>query len=157
MTRHTPAHGDLGAIIRQARHLVLDFDGALCTLYTSEARRQAADQLRAMLPAHHDHGSGIATTDDPLAVLEYMATIGQKLAKEAEAELTRQELAAVATARATGYSQDLITTAREGNRTVAIISRCSADTVHTYLDRASLSEQVHLVIARTAQHPAVTW
>lgn len=157
MTRPNPAHGDLGAIIRQARHLVLDFDGVLCTLYTGEARHQAADQLRAMLTARNEHGSDIAASDDPLAVLEYMATIGRELAEEAEAELTRQELAAVPTAQAMGYSHDLITTAREGNRTVAIISRCSADTVHAYLDRASLRGQVALVVARGTPHPVVTW
>jgi len=47
---------------------------------------------------------------DPLAVLAYAATISAEIASQAEAELTRQELTAAATAQPTGYSHDLIAT-----------------------------------------------
>jgi beta-phosphoglucomutase-like phosphatase (HAD superfamily) len=154
MTTPTPSHVALDAVIRQARNLVLELDGTLCTLYA----HHPADQLRAILAASTaEIPAKIASSDDPLTVLAYAATVSPELASQAEAELTRQELTAAATAHPTGYSHDLVTSAREGNRTVAVISTCSADAVRAYLTGASLDEHVALVVARVSPHPVATW
>jgi len=154
MTIPTPPYAALDDILRRARHLLLDFDGPVCTLYAHEPARLAADRLRAILAAHTpDQPGTIAATADPLAVLAYAATVSFELAQEAEAELTRCELDAAATAQPAGYSHDVITSAREGHRTVTVISACSARAVHAYLDRASLDELVDLVIGRAGDAP----
>jgi beta-phosphoglucomutase-like phosphatase (HAD superfamily) len=154
MTIPTPPYAALDGIRRRARHLLLDFDGPFCTLYAHEPARQVADRLRAILATHNaEIPTAIATTADPLAVLAHAAAIDPELAEQAEAELTRCELNAVATAQPTGYSHDVITSAREGHRTITIISTCSARAVHAYLDRASLDELVGLVIGRTGNAP----
>jgi len=149
MTNPTTPDATLDDIIRQARHLLLDFDGPVCTLYAHQPERLAANQLRAILTEHAvSIPENIATTSDPLAVLAYAAATSPELAQRAEAELTRSELSAVATAQPAASSHDLISSARESHRTITIISTCSAQAVRAYLDRASLDEQVNLVIGR---------
>jgi beta-phosphoglucomutase-like phosphatase (HAD superfamily) len=157
MTIPTPPYAALDGILRRARHLLLDFDGPLCTLYAHEPARQAADRLRAILATHTPEiPTAIASTADPLAVLAHAAAISPELAEQAEAELTRCELNAAATAQPTGYSHDVIASAREGHRTITVISTCSARAVHAYLDRASLDELVGLVVGRTGDAPDPT-
>jgi beta-phosphoglucomutase-like phosphatase (HAD superfamily) len=157
MTTPTPPDAALHAIIRQASHLVLDFDGTICTLYARQTAQQTADQLRTIITSTAEIPGNVRASGDPLAVLAYAATISPEIAERVEAELTRQELSAVTTAQPTGYGHDLITSAREGNRTVTIISTCSADAVRSYLERASLDEQVACVCARVSGGTAPSW
>lgn len=154
MTNPTPPYAALDGILRRARHLILDFDGPVCSLYAHEPARLAADGLRAMLAAHTPElPSAVATTADPLAVLADAAGISPQLAEQADAELTRYELSAAATAQPAGYSHDVIASAREGHRTITVISTCSARAVRAYLDRASLDELVGLVNRPHRQRP----
>jgi beta-phosphoglucomutase-like phosphatase (HAD superfamily) len=157
MTTPTPPDAALNTIIRRASHLVLDFDGTLCTQYTRQPSQQTADQLRAIITSAADIPGNVRASGDPLAVLAHAAGISPEIAERVEVELTRQELSAVTTAQPTGYSHDLITSAREGNRTVTIISTCSADAVRSYLERASLDEQVACVCARVSGGTAPSW
>jgi len=133
MTIPTPPYAALDGILRRARHLLLDFDGPICTLYAHKPVRLAADRLREILAAHLPEApAAVATTADPLAVLAYAAGISPELAEQADAELTRYELSAAATAQPAGYSHDVIASAREGHRTVTVISTCSDGAVHAY-------------------------
>jgi len=154
MTIPTPPYAALDGILRRARHLLLDFDGPVCTLYADESARLAADRLRAILATHNaEIPAAVATTADPLAVLAHAAAISPELAEQAEAELTRYELSAAATAQPAGYSHDVIASAREGHRTITVVSTCSARAVSAYLDRASLDELADLVVGRTGDAP----
>lgn len=149
MTIPTPQYAALDGILRRAKHLILDFDGPVCSLYHRQPPGQAADQLRAVLAEHRvPIPEPIATTVDPFAVLVHAATISPDLGRQAEAQLTRCELSAVPTAQAAGYIHDVASSAREGNRTVTVISTYSADTVRAYIDRASLNELIGVVIGR---------
>jgi beta-phosphoglucomutase-like phosphatase (HAD superfamily) len=94
-------------------------------------------------------------TAGPLAVLAHAATISPELGRQAEARLTRCELSAVATAQPAGYSHDVVSNAHEGQRTITVISTCSAHAVRAYLDRASLNGLVGLVIGRADSVPHV--
>ncbi|MDQ2873944.1 MAG: hypothetical protein M3Y33_03655 [Actinomycetota bacterium] len=149
MTNPPLPHAALDSVLSRARHLLLDFDGPVCALYTRKPEPPVADQLRAILAASgHELPATVAGTADPFTVLAYAASLGTQLARQAEAELTWQELTAVPTARPAGYSHDLISSAREGHRTITVISTCSAHAVRAYLDRASLTDLVALVIGR---------
>ena len=149
MTNPPAPYAALDGVLSQARHLLLDFDGPVCTLYTRKPEPPAADQLRSILTASGaEIPAEIAGTADPLAVLAYAATLGTQLARQAEAQLTRQELAAATTARPAGYSHDLISSARESRRTVTVISTHSAHAIRAYLDLASVTDLVALVIGR---------
>jgi beta-phosphoglucomutase-like phosphatase (HAD superfamily) len=149
MTSPPAPYAALDGVLSQVRHLLLDFDGPVCTLYTRKPEPPVADQLRTILAASGTEiPRAVAESADPFAVLAYSATCGTQLARRAEAELTRQELIAVKTARPAGYSHDLISSAREGRRTVTVISTHSAHAVRGYLDRVTLTDLVALVIGR---------
>lgn len=154
MTEPIPPFATLDDILRQARHLLIDFEGPLCSLYP-HSPTLAADRLRALLTAEGIQLPDlIAETTDPLAVVVHAANVRPDLARQAEAELTSIELSAVPAAQPTGHAHDVISSARESGRGVTIISTCSAAAVNAYLTRVSLTELVDLVVARTGNIPA---
>src|ERR1019366_2913687 len=100
MTIPTPPYAAMDGILRRTRHLILDFDGPVCTLYARKPARLAADRLREILAPHiREIPSAVATATDPLAVLAYAAGISPQLAEQADAELTRYELSAAVPAQ----------------------------------------------------------
>lgn len=157
MNEPAPPIAALDNILHQAQHLLIDFDGPICTLFP-RFPALPADYLRALLTAQGiQFPEPIATTADPLAVLTHATTIRPELAAQAEAELTEFEVRTVPTAQPTGDAHDLITSARESGRTVTIISTCSASAVSTYLAHASLADPVGLVQARTPDSPGAAY
>jgi beta-phosphoglucomutase-like phosphatase (HAD superfamily) len=154
MNDPAPPFAALDGILRQTRHLLLDFDGPVCDLWAAHPTALAADRLRKLLTDENlQLPETIAATADPLAILSYAATISPDLAATAEADLTDLELSAVPTAQPAGYAHDVITSAPASGRTVTVISSCSARAVNTYLARNSLDGQVELVVARTTHEP----
>ena len=154
MTLPSQSDDALDAILSRARHLILDFNGPVCQLYTDQSEHLAADQLRAILARHHTGiPEAIAAATDPLAILAYAAAANPQLAEELDAELTRREYTAALTAQPAGYSHDLISSAREGHRTITVISTSSDIAIRAYLHTASLDEQVTAVIGRTGPSP----
>lgn len=154
MTEPIPPFTALDNVLRQARHLLIDFEGPICTLYP-HSPTLPADRLRALLIAQgFQLPDLIAETADPLAVVVHATNVRPELARQAEAELTSIEFEAVPSAQPTGYAHDVITSARESGRTVTVISTCSAAAVNAYLAHASLTELVDLVVARTEGIPA---
>ena len=114
-------------------------------------RRPAAEALRRQRPMPDD----IARSPDPIQVFAYAATISTDLAARVEAEMTDQELAAVATAAPTPYVHEVVTACRDSGRSVAVVSNNSARAVHAYLDRHGLDDRIGLVVARTDHDPAL--
>jgi beta-phosphoglucomutase-like phosphatase (HAD superfamily) len=154
MNDPAPPFAALDDILRQTRHLLLDFDGPVCDLWAGHPAALAADQLRKLLTDQDIQlPDTIATTADPLAVLSYAAAVSPDLTATAEADLTDLELSAVPTAQPPGYANDAITSARASGRTVTVISSCSERAVNAYLARSSLDGQVGLVVARTTHEP----
>ncbi len=147
---------DPGQLIRAARALLLDFDGPVCDLYAGYPAATAAGHIRQAITASGiqipEH---IAGTSDPLEIFTWTATISPQLAAQAEAEMTRQELAAITTARPTPYVHDLVTSARESGRTVAIVSNNSEQAVRAYLTRHGLDDRIDTIAARTSPDPAL--
>jgi len=150
-----PAAAAIDGALGRARHLFLQFDGPVCDLHANQPQTAAADRLRAVLTAHDVQiPAAIADTSDPLDVLAYAADINRDLGAEADAELTRYETSAAATAIPAGYVHDTIASARESGRTVTIISTCSAQAMHAHLAPNSLDHQVEGVIGRDSYLPS---
>jgi beta-phosphoglucomutase-like phosphatase (HAD superfamily) len=137
-------------------YLLLDFDGPVCDIFAGHPDHAVADELRKIIA---NQGIGmtaeIAATPDPIAVFIYAAAISHDLAARVEAELTQQELIAVATARPAGYVHDVTSCCHESGRTLAVVSNNSGQAVRAYLQHHGLDDQVDLVIARTSPDPAL--
>ncbi len=155
MTGPIPAASDLDTILARTRHLLLDFDGPICSIFAGLPAATVADRLRKLFGNHAQMPDDIASTPDPLEVFAYAATISEDLAARVETEMTDLELAAVATAAPTPYVHEVVTACQNSGRSVAVVSNNSARAVHSYLARHGLDDRISLVVARTHHDPAL--
>ena len=155
MTSPTPAASDLDTILARTRHLLLDFDGPICSVFAGLPSATIAARLRKLLGDPAQLPDQIARTEDPFAVFAHAATISEDLAARVEAEMTDQELAAVPTAAPTPYVHEVVTACQNSGRSIAVVSNNSARTVHAYLTRHGLDDRISLVIARTTHNAAL--
>ena len=150
-----PSEDKLGAIIARTRHLLLDFDGPICSIFAGLPAPVVADRLRKIIPSYIQIPRNIADSPDPMEVFIWSATISDELAARIEAELTEQEVAAVASAEPTPYVHEVVTACRESGRSLAVVSNNSARAVNAYLTQHSLQDRIGLVIARTDHDPTL--
>jgi phosphoglycolate phosphatase len=155
MTSPTPPESDLDTIVSRTRHLLLDFDGPICSIFAGLPAATVADRLRKLFGDQTQLPNEIARTPDPIEVFAYAATISDDLAARVETEMTHQELAAVATAAPTPYVHEVVTACQNSGRSIAIVSNNSAVAVHSYLARHGLDDRISLVVARTNHDPAL--
>jgi len=143
-------------ILTPAHHLLLDFDGPICDVYDGLPAATVAERLRKLFS---DQSSplpdNVASSEDPLEVFAYAATIGPELAARVEAELTGLEETAVATAKPAAYVHEVVTSARESGRSVAVVSNNSERAVNSYLTQHGLDDRIDLVVARTSHNAAL--
>jgi phosphoglycolate phosphatase len=151
----SPPGSDLDTIVSRTRHLFLDFDGPICSIFAGLPAATIADRLRKLFGDHAQLPDKIASTADPLEVFAYAATVSEELVARVETEMTDQELAAVATAAPTPYVHEVVTACQDSGRSVAVVSNNSAAAVHSYLARHSLADRISLVIARSNHDPAL--
>jgi len=136
-------------IIKGTRHLLLDFDGPVCSLFAGIGAPTVAGQLRETLTS-----AGITLpekaheTDDPLEVLRLAATISPDAAVSAQQLLTAFETRAVPTAQPTPGSANLIIAARQTGRTVTIVSNNSGAAIAAYLADHQLTRFIRAIVAR---------
>ena len=146
----------LDQIIRRTRCLLLDFDGPICDIFAGHPAPAVAEQLRKLITSQGIQlPADIARTADPIEVFAYSATIGPDLAAKVEAEMADQEVAAVPTARPAPYVHDVVISARESGRTVAVVSNNSERAVRAYLDQHGLDDRIDYIAARTSPDPAL--
>lgn len=146
----------LAALLAEARVLLLDFDGPVCSVFAGLPAATIAKQLRGLLWRHGialpDH---LMEQDDPHEILRYTGTLGRdELTRAVEDALTAAEITAARLARPTPYAREVIVAAHETGRSVAIVSNNAADAVRTYLDAHRLSRHVHPVVGRPYADPA---
>ena len=155
MTTPTPPGSDLDTIVSRTRHLLLDFDGPICSIFAGLPAATVADRLRKLFSDHTRLPDEIARTPDPIEVFAYAATISDDLAARVETEMTDQELAAVATAAPTPYVHEVVTACQDSGRSVSVVSNNSSRAVHSYLARHGLDDRISLVVARTEHDPGL--
>jgi phosphoglycolate phosphatase len=144
----------LGEIIAQTRHLFLDFDGPICSIFAGLKPETVASKLCDLITGQGiTPPSAIAAASDPFEVFTWAATISPALAADVEAAMTDLEVAAVPTAEPTRGTHAVIASAHESGRTVSVVSNNSERAVRAYLARHALNGPVSIVIARTSPDP----
>ena len=148
----TPSGGEgLDAIIARTRWLLIDFDGPICSIFAGLPAPSVADHLRKVIASQSVQvPKEIERTPDPMEVFAFAGTVSPELATRVEAELTKQEVAAVATAEPTPYIHDVLAACRESGRITAVVSNNSERAVQTYLARHGLDDRTGPVFARTS-------
>jgi phosphoglycolate phosphatase len=145
-----------GDLLAQARALLLDFDGPVCSVFAGITDHVVADQLRGILAdgGHTNLPKTVATSNDPFDVFRYAATLGQDEARYVEAAFTAHEVEAIPTATPTAGAHDLIQTWHQSGRPLAIVSNNSTTAIGVYLDLYGLRPSVDAIAARTNAEPA---
>ena len=141
-------------IIKGTRHLLLDFDGPVCSIFAGIGADNVARQLRdTLLTAGFTLPDGAEQTDDPLEVFRLAASVSPDAAMAAQQLLTAFETRAVPTAKPTRGSADLIITAARTGRTVTIVSNNSGAAIAVYLADHRLTGYIRAVVARDDHDP----
>ena len=144
----------LRQIISGTRHLLLDFDGPVCSIFAGTPAPDVARRLREALQVMDYRLPGHAQADtDPLEVFREAAKISPDAAATAQQLLTSFEVRAVPTARPTRGSADLIITACRTGRTVTIVSNNSGAAIAAYLDDHRLTGYIKGIVARDDHDP----
>jgi phosphoglycolate phosphatase-like HAD superfamily hydrolase len=132
--------------LAEREHVLLMFDGPLCSVYAGGGAGVVANRLRAYLgPRLPD---AIATTDNPFDVLAWARTRSETTGQLVELELREQELAAVPTATDTPGALDLVRELALRGHTVTVVSNHSIDAVVAYLSGREVGRYVHEISAR---------
>jgi phosphoglycolate phosphatase-like HAD superfamily hydrolase len=139
----------IGEIIAGCRHLLLDFDGPVCSVFAGVGASTVATQLRESLTAAgFDLPTEAQSNDDPLEVFRIAAATSDTAAMTAQQLLTAFEIRAIPTAAPTRGSADLIVTATQTGRTVSIVSNNSGAAIAAYLSDHQLANYVTAIFAR---------
>jgi beta-phosphoglucomutase-like phosphatase (HAD superfamily) len=144
----------LDALAKVTRHLLIDFDGPVCSVFAGVPAPEVAQQLRAsLITAGFDLGADAQDEDDPIEVFRQAARLGPQAAMTAQQLLTVYETRAIPTARPAPGSADLIITARQTGRTVTIVSNNSGAAIAAYLADHDLTGYVGAIVARDDSDP----
>jgi phosphoglycolate phosphatase len=150
MNAQCATNSALADIVRRARHLLLDFDGPVCSLFAGTATAPVAGRLRAVLGARGIRLSpAIVETSDWFAIMSFAASADPVAGWQVEAELARSECEAVATAEPAEHLTDVLAACDHSGRLVAVVSNNSAQAVRQYLTRHNLDQRIPVVVART--------
>ena len=150
----SPDDDRLGEIITATRHLFLDFDGPICSIFAGLKPATIADRLREVIISHGiTPPADIEATSDPFDVFIYAASVSPDLGAEVEVAMTDLEVAAVPSAEPTSGVHAVVTSCRDSGRTLTVVSNNSDRAVRAYLTRHALDGQISTVIARTSPDP----
>lgn len=135
-------------ILADREHVLLDFDGPVCAVFSGISDQEVADHLRSLL--HGDLPADIASSRDPFDLLRYVRALPGSVGQVIEREFLEQELAAVAIAVETPGALEAVRALSVSGHTITIVSNNSTAAVRAYLSRHELGQYIHEVSAR---HP----
>jgi HAD superfamily hydrolase (TIGR01509 family) len=146
----------LASIVKRARVLLLDFDGPVCSVFAGYPADTVAAELRHVLV---DQGISLPAElldePDPLEVLRYSATLNRPgVVRKVDEAFRVAEVAAVRSASPTPFAREVIVTAHQTGRQVAIVSNNSGEAVQEYLAERRLTKYVFPVIGRPVNDPS---
>lgn len=140
----------LGELIAHTQHVLLDFDGPICSVFAGITARAVASRLSKVLTnAGITPLTEVTDTDDPFDLLRYALAHTPELTATVETAFRAEEVAAIATAAPTPGVAEAIHACHDTGRTVAIVSNNSDDAVHAYLTAHALADKIHYISART--------
>ena len=142
----------LTELLANARCLLIDFDGPICSVFAGHPAAAVADELRAIIRRQPRGELPQALTDsspDPMQLLVEVAALeDDRLTREVADALRDAEITAVATSAPTAGAEDLLRAAHETGRKVAIVSNNASAAIGAYLRRHGLIRYVDGLAAR---------
>lgn len=141
--RPAPAHG--------YRHIFLDFDGPMCTVFGDLSAVEVAHQLWRKAGFSSDVPP--VAHSDPVALLRLVAQDDRVDIAAVERDLRHLETTAVATAKITPGVIDALEVFSQRSQSVTIVSNNSAHAVRAFLAKHSLDPYITAVCSRERPDP----
>jgi HAD superfamily hydrolase (TIGR01662 family) len=142
----------LAELLTGRPHMLLDFDGPVCSGFGAMSGRRLAEELAAKL-ARAGAELGSDTVDDPIALLHRVRERAPELTEAAERTLRNLERAAVRDAKPTPAVGEMLAALNAGGYSVTVVSNSAQDSVEDFLRAQSLDHQVTGVVGRTRSNP----
>ncbi|MFF0579545.1 HAD family hydrolase [Streptosporangium saharense] len=148
-------NADLAEVLRPVKHVLIDFDGPICSVFAGLPAPEVAQRLRAALFSDGEQAStSWGSEADPLALLRRISIERPDLVGMADAALTRLEEEAVQLARPTPGGEAVLRSCIDSGRTVWLVSNNASSAIRAYLNAHGLSGQVTGVFGRIPGDPA---
>ncbi|WP_327067798.1 HAD family hydrolase [Kitasatospora sp. NBC_01302] len=150
----TAASPSLADVLRPVKHVLLDFDGPLCSVFAGLPAPDVADRLRAALLATGGQGpAGSETETDPLALLRLVADARPDLVTVADDALAELETEAVRVGRPNPGGESVLRACASSGRSVSVVSNNAGVAIEEYLSTHGLIDYVAGVFGRTPGDP----
>ncbi|MFJ5883261.1 HAD family hydrolase [Kitasatospora cineracea] len=145
----------LADLLRPARHVLLDFDGPVCSVFAGFPAPAVAKSLQEGLevlgwqrPVEEQDET------DPLALLRLVAKHRLDLVSRADRQLTSLETEAVRSGRPNPGGEAVLRACAESGRAVSIVSNNATKAIESYLAAHDLARYVTRTVGRTPGDPA---
>jgi HAD superfamily hydrolase (TIGR01662 family) len=135
------------------RHVFLDFDGPVCTVFGDVPATEVAQRLWSSLGVRGDVPA--VAKSDPVALLRVVAEDERLDLVAAEQHLRELETAAVTTAPVTPGLHDALDAFARHGQTVTIVSNNSSQAVRAFLGTHSLDSYITAVASREQSDPSL--
>jgi phosphoglycolate phosphatase len=143
---------ELAAILAPVRHVLLDFDGPVCSVFAGFPAAEVARRLAELLTGPEGPPPGHELTD-PLAMLRHIADARPELVPAADDALARMEVEAVAHARPTEGAVQFLEACAATDRQVWLVSNNATAALDRYVDAHRLKTLVAGCFGRAPGRP----
>ncbi|MED7951698.1 HAD family hydrolase [Streptomyces sp. BE303] len=145
----------LADVLRPVKHVLLDFDGPVCSVFAGLPAPEVARRLREGLLASGEQApAGAEEERDPLALLRMVAGVWPDLTESADAALAALETEAVQVAHPTPGGESVLHACARSGRLVSVVSNNASVAIETYLTAHGLSDYVAGVFGRIPGDPS---
>ncbi|MFB7472233.1 HAD family hydrolase [Kitasatospora sp. NPDC056184] len=145
----------LADVLRPVKHVLLDFDGPVCSVFAGLPAPEVARRLReGLLTAGEQAPAGAEEEADPLALLRLVADARPDLTESTDAVLAALETEAVRVARPTPGGESVLQVAARSGRLVSVVSNNAGAAIEAYLTEHGLSDYVAGVFGRAPGDPS---
>jgi phosphoglycolate phosphatase-like HAD superfamily hydrolase len=151
----TTARQQLADVLRPVKHILLDFDGPVCSIFAGLPAPEVARRLReGLLAASEEAPAGAEAESDPLALLRLVADARPDLTRRTDAALAELETEAARVGRPTPGGTSVLHASARSGRLVSVVSNNAGAAIETYLTEHGLSGYVAGVFGRAPGDPS---
>ncbi|MER5350361.1 HAD family hydrolase [Kitasatospora sp. NPDC002551] len=145
----------LADVLRPVKHVLLDFDGPVCSVFAGLPAPEVARRLREGLLAIGEQApAGAEEESDPLALLRLISDTRPDLTDRTDAALAALETEAVQVARPTPGGELVLRACARSGRLVSVVSNNAGAAIEAYLAEHGLSDYVAGVFGRAPGDPS---
>lgn len=126
-------------LLTARRHVLLDFDGPVCAVFSGLSAASVAREMLALLHWRKVSVPNEFASGGPHSIFYVAAATHPEIADELNALLTRLEVEAVKSAEPTPATSDLLRAWHTDGRGVAVVSNNAGEAVRAYLQAAGLA------------------